>query len=171
MPDDVNGKKAMQSCALAGEWKANPLKFKVENLNSINTDQSDYAPFVGAKGLYLSSTRKEAQGSEVFEWTGQKCADIFQSNINENSFGTVTKPNGLINSNYNEGVAWIDSTNTTMYYINVYGGNASAIRIAGDTAVPGVNALEFQMSGLGVQAVIGSGFGVITWRWNINQLV
>ncbi len=61
--------------------------------------------------------------------------------------------------------------NTAMYYINVFGGNASAIRIAGDTTVPGSNALEIQMSGLDVQAVIGSGFGVLTWRWNINQLV
>jgi hypothetical protein len=62
-------------------------------------------------------------------------------------------------------------SNTAMYYLNVYGTNAGAVRIAGDTTTPGVNGLTIQFSGLGVQAVIGSAFGALTWRWNINQLV
>jgi hypothetical protein len=62
-------------------------------------------------------------------------------------------------------------TNTAMYYLNVFGTNAGAVRIAGDTTTPGVNALIIQFSGLGVQAVIGSAFSALTWRWNINQLV
>jgi len=60
---------------------------------------------------------------------------------------------------------------TAMYYINAYGSNAVAVRIAGDDASPGVNALQFQMSGLDVQAVVGSSYGALTFRWNINQLV
>lgn len=59
---------------------------------------------------------------------------------------------------------------TAMYYVNVYGANAASVRIAGDDAVPGVNALEIQMSGLTMQAVIGSGYGVITFRWYITRL-
>jgi hypothetical protein len=63
------------------------------------------------------------------------------------------------------------NSNTAMYYVNVYGSSASAIRISGDTTTPGVNGLTIQMSGLIVQAVIGSAFGAVTWRWNINKLV
>jgi hypothetical protein len=62
-------------------------------------------------------------------------------------------------------------TNTAMYYLNVYGTSASAVRISGDTTTPGVNGLTIQFSGLNVQAIIGSAFGALTWRWNINQLV
>lgn len=62
-------------------------------------------------------------------------------------------------------------TNTAMYYLNVYGTNAGAVRISGDTTTPGVNGLTIQFSGLNVQAIIGSAFGAASWRWNINQLV
>jgi hypothetical protein len=59
---------------------------------------------------------------------------------------------------------------TAMYYVNVYGANAASVRIAGDDAVPGVNALEIQMSGLTIEAVIGSGYGALTFRWYITRL-
>lgn len=59
---------------------------------------------------------------------------------------------------------------TAMYYVNVYGANAASVRIAGDDAVPGVNALQIQMSGLNMEAVIGSGYGALTWRWYITRL-
>jgi outer membrane protein OmpA-like peptidoglycan-associated protein/tetratricopeptide (TPR) repeat protein len=121
MPNDAEAKREVEACKIAGDWKLNPLKFSVENVKSLNTVYSDYAPFLSDGKIYWSSSRTEATGNIIFEWTGQKCADIFQSNINENSFGTVTKPNGLINSNYNEGVAWVDSTNTIMYFTQCNG--------------------------------------------------
>lgn len=88
------------------------------------------------------------------------------------TFNLTTLPNTAVQKIYLATLSQQGAgTNTAMYYINVYGGNASAIRISGDTTTPGINALIIQMSGLGVQAVIGSAFGALTWRWNINQLV
>ncbi|MCG9881588.1 MAG: hypothetical protein MH472_13395, partial [Bacteroidia bacterium] len=72
VPEDKRGKLAQQSCAYASQLKANPRKFKVENVSALNTDQSEYSPFYVDGKLIFSSTRKEAQGSETFEWTGQK---------------------------------------------------------------------------------------------------
>jgi hypothetical protein len=88
------------------------------------------------------------------------------------TFTLTTLPNTAVQKIY---VATLSQqgagTNTAMYYLNVYGANASAVRVAGDTTTPGINGLTIQFSGLGVQAVIGSAFGALTWRWNINQLV
>lgn len=120
VPEDPNGKTAMQSCALAGDWKANPLKFNVKNESAINTDQSDYAPFYQGGKVIFSSTRKEAQGSEIFEWTGQKYCDLFEATFSNENF---SKPAALkaLNSNYNEGVAWLDTAGTMVFFTQCNG--------------------------------------------------
>lgn len=126
VPEDKRGKLAQQSCAFASQLKANPKKFKVENVSVLNTDQSEYSPFYVDGKLIFSSTRKEAQGSETFEWTGQKYSDLFVSERNNNTF---SKPQALkaLNSNYNEGVAWFDSSYTTTYFTQCNGVDGKGI--------------------------------------------
>ena len=63
------------------------------------------------------------------------------------------------------------SSNTVMYMLNVFGASAKAVRVAGDTASPGVNALDFQFTGLQLQLVVGSAYPALTWRWAITRLV
>jgi hypothetical protein len=87
------------------------------------------------------------------------------------TFSLTTLPNTSVQKIYVATISQQGSgIHTAMYYINVYGTSASVIRIAGDDASPGINALQFQMSGLTVQAVVGSAYGALTFRWNINQL-
>lgn len=57
-----------------------------------------------------------------------------------------------------------------VYFISVYGSSAVATRIAGDDAVPGGNALQLQFSGLTLQAVVGSSYGALTFRWALTPL-
>lgn len=126
VPNDPRGKIAQQSCTFAANSIANPRKFKLENLKSINTDQSDYSPFYVQGKLVFASTRKEAQGIETFEWTGQKYSDLFISQINNN---TYQKPQALkgLNSDYNEGVAWFDSGYTSAYFTQCNGTDGKGI--------------------------------------------
>jgi outer membrane protein OmpA-like peptidoglycan-associated protein/tetratricopeptide (TPR) repeat protein len=126
VPEDKQGKLAQQSCAVAADWKANPLKFKVENITALNTDQSDYAPYYSNGKLVFTSTRKEAQGSETFEWTGQKYSDLFESKL---TGGSYSKPAALkaLNSNYNEGVAWFDTSFTSVYFTQCNGVDGKGI--------------------------------------------
>lgn len=119
-PDDPKGKAAQQSCTVASEWKQHPVKVKIENLSSLNTDQSDYSPFCTGDRLVYTSTRKEAQGTETFEWTGQKYCDLFEAKGKGNTFGKPA-PIKALNSNSNEGVAWFDSTQSTVYYTQCNG--------------------------------------------------
>jgi len=121
IPADVKGKIAMQSCNVSQQWKANPQKFNINNVKELNTIYSDYAPFYVSKKLVWSSSRKEAQGNEIFEWTGQKCSDFFEATLSNNSFGKQTNVKGAVNTNFNDGVGWIDSNETTFYFTRCNG--------------------------------------------------
>ena len=126
VPDDKRGKIAQQSCQFASNAKTNPRKLTIENLSNLNTDQSDYAPFYVQGKLIFASTRKEAQGSETFEWTGQKYSDFFVSKISNK---TIEKPQALkaLNSNYNEGVAWFDPNYSTTYFTQCNGVDGAGV--------------------------------------------
>jgi len=107
VPDDKRGKIAQQSCQFASNAKTNPRKLTIENLSNLNTDQSDYAPFYVQGKLIFASTRKEAQGSETFEWTGQKYSDFFVSKISNK---TIEKPQALKHSIQIITKEWLGST-------------------------------------------------------------
>ncbi|MFI5220755.1 MAG: OmpA family protein [Bacteroidia bacterium] len=127
VPDDADAKREMQSCQQSMNWKANPKKFTVKNVEELNTIYSDYSPFFVLDKLFWSSSRPEATGNEIFEWTGQKCSDIFESGKAGSGW---TKPNnvkGKINTNSNEGVAWVDSAKTTMYYTLCNGADGKGV--------------------------------------------
>lgn len=121
VPGDKNAQREMEACKLAAQWKQTPEKFNITNIKALNTVNSDYSPFVSEGKITWSSSRTESTGNIIFEWTGQKCADIFEATLSNQNYGNATKANGLVNSNYNEGVAWVDSSNTTMYFTQCNG--------------------------------------------------
>lgn len=121
VPGSKEAEREIIACRIAAGWKLNPEKYSINNVKELNTEFSDYSPYLSQGKLTWSSARKEATGNIIFEWTGQKCADIFEAPLTSASFGAVTKVPGLVNSNYNEGVAWVDSTNTTMYFTQCNG--------------------------------------------------
>lgn len=120
-PGDKNAEREIKACAQAAVWKSSPQKFLISNTKELNTIYSDYSPYLSNGKITWSSSRTESTGNIVFEWTGQKCADIFEAEIKPETFGVIAKPKGLVNSNYNEGVAWVDSLNTTMYFTQCNG--------------------------------------------------
>ncbi|MES2689363.1 MAG: OmpA family protein [Bacteroidota bacterium] len=121
VPGNKNAEREIQACRIAGGWKLTPQKFSINNIKELNTPYSDYSPYLSQGKLTWSSARTESTGNIIFEWTGQKCADIFEAPLNNGSVGSLRKVPGLVNSNYNEGVAWLDSTNTTMYFTQCNG--------------------------------------------------
>ncbi len=108
IPDNKLALAAIEGCKKAAEWKANPERFLVKNLSSINTPYSDYGPYFHEQKLYFSSSRKEAQGSGIFEWTGQKYADVFSSQFSNGKPLQVVNEK-VLNTDFNEGALCMDS--------------------------------------------------------------
>ena len=121
VPGDSNAMREMQSCGIVQQWKVKPQKFDIKNVSEINTPFSDYAPYYAGEKLFWASSRTEATGNEIFEWTGQKCSDFFEATLNNGSWSKVQNVKGAINTNFNEGVACVDSTLTTMYFTQCNG--------------------------------------------------
>lgn len=125
--NDANAKREQASCAVAQEWKNNPAKFEIKNLTALNTPFSDYAPFYTSQKLVWASSRPEATGNEIFEWTGQKCSDFFESAMQNGNFTKPKNVKGGINSNFNEGAAWLDSTASNMYFTQCNGSDGHGV--------------------------------------------
>lgn len=121
VPGDKNALREIKACAEAQLWKAHPQKFNVNAIGVLNTEFSDYAPFYAQGKLTWASSRKEATGNEIFEWTGQKCSDFFESNKTSTGWSIPSNIKGNVNTNFNEGTGWIDSTGTTLYFTQCNG--------------------------------------------------
>lgn len=121
IPGDSNAIREIQSCGVVQQWKAKPQKFEIKNVGELNTAVSDYAPYYAGGKIFWASSRSEATGNEVFEWTGQKCSDFFEATLSNGAWSKVQNVKGAVNTNFNEGVACIDSTLSTMYFTQCNG--------------------------------------------------
>ncbi|MES2559137.1 MAG: OmpA family protein [Bacteroidota bacterium] len=121
VPGDNNAIREMKACAEAQKWKANPKRYAIKEVPELNTEFSDYSPFYVNGTLLWSSSRNEATGNEIFEWTGQKCSDFFTSSLNNTSWDKPLNLKGAVNTNFNEGTGWVDTTGTTLYYTQCNG--------------------------------------------------
>lgn len=116
LPNDIKGKWAQQSCTIARVWKEHPEKFELINVKELNTEFSDYSPFTAGNQLIWASARKEAQGRETFEWTGQRYSDFFVSTRGNGTYSKAQALKGAVNTNYNDGTGWMDSTQTQLFF-------------------------------------------------------
>jgi outer membrane protein OmpA-like peptidoglycan-associated protein len=121
VPGDKNALREIEACANAQKWKANPKKLTVLEVPELNTEFSEYSPYYSQGKMIWASSRKEATGTEIFEWTGQKCSDFFESTKINTAWSTPSNIKGNVNTPFNEGAGWIDSTGTTLYYTQCNG--------------------------------------------------
>jgi outer membrane protein OmpA-like peptidoglycan-associated protein len=127
VPGDKNAKRELLACANAQKWKANPKRFNTIEVKALNTEFSDYSPFFSQNKMIWASSRKEASGNEIFEWTGQKCSDFFESVKTGQTWSAPVGLKGNVNSNFNEGAGWMDSTGSTLYYTQCNGVDGAGI--------------------------------------------
>lgn len=119
-PEHRMAQIGLQSAKQSAEWKNNPGRYIVKKAKELNGQRSDFCPaFVGEDTTMIitTSTRKDATGDDISGITGQECADLFITKLDEKGKWLKTeKIEGDVNSEYEEGACAFTPDGKTMYF-------------------------------------------------------
>ncbi len=119
VPGDQRADDGIKSCDLAVEWIANPSRYIIKSINTLNSRQNDFAPAIAkdTNTIYFTSTRESTDGSNFNNNSGQNFADIFVSK--KNTRGQWSQPipvTGSLNSEFDDGSCTLEADGHTMYF-------------------------------------------------------
>ena len=84
--DQKMANEAIESCEMSKDWISSLSRYKVQNVQKLNSRYNDFSPAFGDKKneiLFFTSSREEAVGKTKNEQTNQDFSDIFVSILNE----------------------------------------------------------------------------------------
>ena len=73
---------AIQGCQMSKEWISEGSRYRVLNVQKLNSRYNDFSPSFGDKKInifFFSSSREEAVGKSKDNYTNQDYVDIFYS--------------------------------------------------------------------------------------------
>ncbi len=120
-PNDVNVKNAMKFCQEIKFYLSKPIEYKVKGVESINTDKSEFAPFVSNGRLLFVAEREEFNFVDytVNDYNGQPYMHLYVSELKGKE---VLKPKEFtkkINTEYYDGPACLSPDGKTLYFSRV----------------------------------------------------
>lgn len=118
VPNDPRADQGIRSCELALEWMENPESFVVEELDDLNSRQSDFSPSFAREdyqAVYFTSSRDDAEGNKSHGATGENFTDIFESRLDRKGKWSTPVPVAALNSEFEDG-----STTFTSDYNEVF---------------------------------------------------
>jgi peptidoglycan-associated lipoprotein len=117
-----NAKRAdlgVKSCELAQKWVDSPMRYKVENIQLLNSKQRDFAPCFSDKkyqSIYFSSNRDGTLGGQELN-TGGNHYDIFEAKIDKNGkWSTPVLLPPAISTPVNEARAWVSKKGDMIFF-------------------------------------------------------
>jgi peptidoglycan-associated lipoprotein len=117
-PNNQQGIVLQQSYDIIVSNPPEKRQYKVENMKAFNSRYHDFAPTFASgdyETLIFTSSRKEGEGSKVYEVTGQKNSDLFKVSLSKKGWGKPV-PLDNINTDDEEGAAVLNYNYTTMYF-------------------------------------------------------
>jgi peptidoglycan-associated lipoprotein len=121
VPGDKQAEVQISSCTSVGDYKANPTKHIVSNIDALNDVVMDMAPMFSDRKdsrIIFGSSRTGSSDGGVDPRTCENYMDLWEAQINKN--GTWSAPvllNGdKINTDANEGTASFDERAKTMFF-------------------------------------------------------
>ena len=84
--DKAKANQAIESCEMSQDWISTLSRYKVQNVQNLNSKYNDFSPAFGDKKneiLYFTSSREEAVGKTKNEQTNQDFSDIFVAVLKE----------------------------------------------------------------------------------------
>jgi len=119
-PDDKRGAIGIESCKLAIQWKANPTKYSVSNVQQLNSKYDDFSAIYSRKNfkeVIFTSAREGTIGNGIDGWTGQSFTDLYEAKQDKNGkWSTPETFKEPLNSKHNEGSSALNAKYSTIYF-------------------------------------------------------
>lgn len=112
----------LQACDFIDTAKTFESMYEVQNVQQINTRYGDFAPSMNRSKVVFTSSRF-SKDSIVYTCTGDGFEDLYEAyfNAEQNTWSSVEKLPGSINSTYNDGSFTLDMKNNTAYFMQCNG--------------------------------------------------
>lgn len=122
--DEKKVEREIKGCEYALKWKNEKTRYVVENVKTLNTRWSDFAPmYFGKNELYFTSDREKGASSGMYGWTGNGYTDLYKveykvdrKNPNDIKYQIpILVDKDKINGKFNDGVVAFDNKLTAAY--------------------------------------------------------
>ncbi|MDP3557782.1 MAG: OmpA family protein [Bacteroidota bacterium] len=120
-PNDANAIKAIKFCAEIKYYTSKPIEYEVKNIEKINTDKSEFSPFIMNDKLMFVAEKESFNFVDytVNDYNGEPYLNMY---ITEVKGATAQKSKSLskkINTEYHDGPACISADGKTLYFTRV----------------------------------------------------
>jgi len=117
-----NVRKELKSSREALKWQNDFSRIKVQNLESVNTQFSDFAPALyGKDKLVFTSSKNDAEGDDRNGWTGEKFGDLYTLNRSANGVsGKVTSFSRELNTSAYEGTCAFTADGNSVFFTRCF---------------------------------------------------
>jgi len=117
-----NAKRAeigVNSCKLAQQWTDAPMRYKIENIQALNSKQRDFAPCFSDKkyaSIYFTSNRDGSLGGQEIN-SGGNHYDIYESKLDKNGkWSTPVLLPPSVSTPVNEARAWVSKKGDMLFF-------------------------------------------------------
>lgn len=120
-PNDETAKNALKFCKEIKYYLSRPIEYSVKNIETINTDKSEFSPFVMGNRLMFIAEREQFDfvNYSVDDYSGQPFMNMYVSDLQ----GTDVQPSKTlskkINSYYHDGPGSLSADGQTLYFTRV----------------------------------------------------
>jgi outer membrane protein OmpA-like peptidoglycan-associated protein len=120
-PNDLNAKNALKFCLEIKYYLSKPIEYEVKNMETINTEKSEFSPFVINNKLMFIAEREafDFVNYNVNDYNGQPYMNMFISKIDGTEPQKSKNFSRKVNTEYHEGPACISADGQTLYFTRV----------------------------------------------------
>ena len=120
-PNDANAKKALKFCKEINYYTSKPIEYKVKNLEKINSEKSEFSPFVQNNKLMFVAERVEFNFVDynVNDYNGEPYLNMYASELKGSDVKKSKTFSKNLNTDYHDGPASLSADGKTLYFTRV----------------------------------------------------
>ncbi len=96
--------------------KKDSSNFKIGTIENLNTEESEFAPFLVGNDLYFASSRRNTSVTKRrYGWDNSYYLDVYKATLEGNTAKKISSPGSKIQTTYHEGPIFITKDGNTQY--------------------------------------------------------